>query len=65
MAVIRHHRPDAFFDETQQQRLADLMARWRTARDSGTDLPAAEQAELDALVEEELLASQKRTTDLV
>ncbi len=65
LVIVQHHRPDAFFGEPQQQRLADLMARWRSARDSGTDLPAAQQAELDALVEEELLASQERTAALL
>ncbi len=65
LVIVQHHRPDAYFGESQQQRLADLMARWRTARDSGADLPAAEQAELDVLVEEELLASQERTAALL
>ena len=30
--------------------MADLMARWRTARDAGGRLPAEEQAELESLV---------------
>jgi len=29
-------RPDRFFTAAQQERLADLMARWRTARDEAT-----------------------------
>src|SRR5262245_5774425 len=47
--VVQRARPDALFDATQQQRLEDLMARWRAARDAGTSLPPAEQAELERL----------------
>ena len=37
------------------------MARWRAARDTGTTLPAEEQAELDTLVEAEVQAAIERT----
>ena len=53
-------RPDRFFDARQQQRLAELMERWRAARDAGTEPPAEEQAELEALIEEEVRASGRR-----
>jgi hypothetical protein len=36
------------------------MARWRTARDTGSTLPPEEHAELEALVEAELHASAQR-----
>src|SRR5438552_5957422 len=49
--VVQNHRPDQFFTAQQQQRLADLMKRWRAARDSGTELSTTEQAELDSLVD--------------
>lgn len=65
IVIVQYHRPDTFFGESQQRRLADLMARWRAARDSGSELPAAEQAELDTLVEQELLAAQERTAALL
>jgi len=65
LVIVQSLRPDRFFNAEQQRRLADLMARWRAARDIGTSLPAAEQAELDALIEEEVLASTKRTSALL
>ena len=37
--------------------------RWRTARDMGETLPAAEQSELDALVEAELRAAGDRASE--
>jgi hypothetical protein len=56
---------DAWFTAEQQQRLQELMDRWRTARDSGIRLAPEEQAELDALVEAELRAATARSADLV
>jgi hypothetical protein len=52
--------PDRFFPAAQQRRLAELMSRWRAARDAGSDLPPEEKAELDALVQAELEATSKR-----
>lgn len=49
-----------FFSAQQQQRLQELMARWREARDQGQSLPAIEQAELESLVEAELIAAGQR-----
>ena len=54
------HSPDQFFDDAQRRRLGELIRRWRAARDSGKELPPAEHAELDALIEEELRASARR-----
>ncbi len=64
LVIVQTLRPDRFFDAAQQQRLADLMDRWRTARDQGKALPAEEQAELQALVEAEVRASADRTAAL-
>ena len=55
---------DAFFTAEQQERLQQLMSRWREARDSGNALPPEEQAELDGLVEAELRASAARAAAL-
>lgn len=60
LVVVQHRRPDRFFTLAQQQRLGELMERWRTARDAGTCLSGSEQAELDALVEAELRAATDR-----
>ncbi len=55
---------DEFFSAAQVARLADLMARWRVARDAGRPLPAADQAEPDALIADELRAATARSADL-
>ena len=65
LVIVQHHRPDAFFGEAKQRRLTELMAQWRSARDSGISLRKEDQAELDALVKEELEASAKRTKALL
>lgn len=58
--MVQSLHPDGFFSAAQQQRLGDLMQRWRTANDAGAVLPANVQSELDALVEKELRASAER-----
>jgi hypothetical protein len=65
LVVVQHARPDQYFTAEQQQRLQELMARWRAARDGGTALPPAEQAELDALVAAELHAATQRARALL
>jgi hypothetical protein len=60
LVVVQHRRPDAFFTAEQQQRLQELMARWRTARDAGRLFSPDEQAELDELIEAELRAAAAR-----
>jgi hypothetical protein len=60
LVVIQPMSADVFFPEADRQRLADLMARWRATRDAGVQLPAAEQAELDALTAAELRAATAR-----
>jgi len=44
--------------------MADLMARWRAARDAGGRLSAEEQAELESLVIAESRASGQRAEDV-
>ena len=65
LVVVRHWRPDRFFTAAQQQRLAELMQRWRTARDTQQPLAPADQAELDALVAAELEAARQRAAALL
>lgn len=65
LVVVQPTQPDELFTAAQQQRLAELLARWRSARDAGASLPPQEQAELDALVEAELRAATERSTALV
>ena len=65
LIIVQNQRPDKFFSATQQQRLAELMEKWRGARDKNTELSIEEQSELNTLVETELLASANRTTSLI
>lgn len=60
LIVIQNMRPDGFFTAAQQQRLEELMSRWRTARDCRGSLAAEEQAELQSLVDAELDAARRR-----
>ncbi|HEX8118443.1 MAG TPA: hypothetical protein VF521_14300, partial [Pyrinomonadaceae bacterium] len=62
--VVQLFRPDSHFTAQQSERLSALMARWRTARDAGSALPPAEQAELEKLVEDELHASAERSAQM-
>ena len=65
LVIVQDHRPDRFFTAEQQQRLQELMSRWRAARDNGALLQENEQAELDALVEVELRAATARAEELL
>jgi hypothetical protein len=64
LVVIQYRRPDEFFTAEQQDRLQELMTRWRAARDAGGALPPEEQAELDALVQAELRGAAARAAAL-
>jgi hypothetical protein len=58
--LIPNFQPDPFFTAEQQQRLSTLMDAWRSACDREETFPTALKAELDALVETELMASAHR-----
>jgi hypothetical protein len=65
LIIVQNLRPDRFFTAQQQQRLGELMARWRAARDSGTALPPDEQAELESLADAEVHAATQRAAALL
>jgi hypothetical protein len=65
LVVVQNQKPDRFFSAEQQQRLVDLMARWREARDSGSLLSPMDQVELEALVGAELEAATRRAAALL
>ena len=65
LVVVQPMQPDHFFTTEQQQRLAELLTRWRAARDAGASLPPQEQSELDNLVEAELRAATERSASLI
>ena len=60
LVIVQTLQPDRFFNAAQQQRMAELMGRWRDVRDQGGALPDDEQAELKALIEAEVRASADR-----
>ena len=60
LVIVQNLRPDSLFTAQQQQRLSELMARWRAARDEDNVLPLEEQVELESLIEAELQAATKR-----
>lgn len=65
LVVVQNLRPDRYFTAQQQQRMGELMARWRSARDTQAAFSAEEQAELEGLVEAELQAATQRAADLL
>lgn len=64
LIIVQTFRPDTFFTAAHQQRLADLMARWRSAHAHETSLPVHEQAELETLIDLELDAATRRAAAL-
>jgi len=65
LIVVQHMHSDVWFNADQRQRLQDLMARWRAARDGHVSLSPQEQEELDLLVAAELQAANDRAAALV
>jgi len=65
LVILQSHEPDRFFTAAQRARLEHLMTAWRSARDRGTEMPAADRAELDALVDTEVQAASARAAALL
>ncbi len=61
---IQDFQSDEFFTAEQQQRLSELMEKWRGLRDKNLTLAPKEQSELEKLIEEELEGSAKRTAKI-
>jgi hypothetical protein len=62
LIIVRSLVPDRFFTSEQRQRLQELMARWRLARDEGKSLSADDQTELEDLIDTEVRAASERAT---
>jgi hypothetical protein len=60
LVLVQPMEADSFFTADQRRRLAELMDRWRSARDQAHVFPPEEQAELEALTEAEVRASTDR-----
>ena len=65
LVIVQNLRPDVFFTAEQQQRLRELMARWREVRDNNNTLSPDEQSELQRLMEAELQATAKRAESAI
>ena len=65
LVVIQRLQPDRFFTAAQQQRLTELMSRWRMARAAGSSLAQDEQIELQSLVDAELEAARNRAEEAI
>jgi hypothetical protein len=64
LIIVRDLCPDEHFGAEARQRLGELMARWRAARDAGAALPPGDQAELERLVDDEVQAAADRAAAL-
>jgi hypothetical protein len=64
LVIVQQGQPDRYFSRQQQERLAELMAQWRAARDSATPFAAALQCELESLVDAELKAAGDRAAEI-
>jgi hypothetical protein len=62
--LIQNLRPDTFFNAQQLDRLQELMAKWHAAIESNTLMAAEEQRQLEALVEDEVIAAGNRAAAL-
>jgi hypothetical protein len=65
LIVVQDHIPDLLFSAESGNRLRELMAEWRQARDADLPFDSAKQSELDALVDGELAAATQRSADAV
>ena len=61
---IQDFQPDEFFTAKQQQRLSELMQKWRDARDHNLSFSAEDQRELEKLIDKELEGSAKRSAQI-
>ncbi|HEX8738363.1 MAG TPA: hypothetical protein VF721_23730 [Pyrinomonadaceae bacterium] len=60
LVIIQNRRSDKFFNASQQNRLTSLMEKRKTET-----LSAAEESELENLVEAELNGARQRATELL
>jgi hypothetical protein len=65
LVIIQPKAGDEFFGDEQRAKLAELMTRWRAARDAGVSFPPDDQAALDALIAEEQQAAAARSAALL
>lgn len=59
--VVQSSEPDEFFGQSDQTRLKELLEARRVAQSQGVELSQSTLAELEVLVERELLGATRRT----
>lgn len=60
VVIVNPMQPDQFFSAAQRDRLSDLMAQWRTARDHHQPFAVELKRDLDELIKTELVATMER-----
>jgi hypothetical protein len=65
LVVVQRFQPDAFFPETQQQRLQALMAQFQATIAHDNTLSPNERNELEQLVEAEWVAAIARAANIM
>jgi hypothetical protein len=63
--IVQQFRPDQHFSAAQRDRLSTLIARRQAARENGDTLTAAEQSELENLVDEEIQGAGERAAHIL
>lgn len=65
LILVQKQGSDRFFTAAQQQRKQELLAQWRAAQDMNTEISDEAQAELEALVLQEIRAAGQRAAALL
>ena len=65
LIIVQNRRADRFFGGDKQRRVTELMEHWRELHERGAALPPDQQEEIEALVEEELIASGERASAML
>jgi hypothetical protein len=65
LIIVRGLAADRFFTSEQRQRMQQLMAKWRLARDEGRMLSDDDQSELENLINIEVRAATGRATAVI
>ncbi|HWE00808.1 MAG TPA: hypothetical protein VG326_00260 [Tepidisphaeraceae bacterium] len=65
LIIVQNMRPDEFFTAAQQQQLGELLAKRRTALDTGKEMEPAEKAKLETLIDAELDAATSRAATMI
>jgi hypothetical protein len=65
LIVVQNMGPDEFFNAAQQHRLAELLAKRRSALDAGREMEPVDKVELEALIDAELDGATRRAAAMI